>query len=251
MPYCAPADYAHYVENFNKMEPETAINLIPNDQAWQWMTGNVPLLDCPAKQLEETYYFRWWTYRKHIKQTPDGRVLTEFLNKVNWGSAHNTIACALGHHIAEGRWLRDSKLLDEYVRFWFRSGENGGPAKHFHNFSGWVAAALYDRYLVTGDRAIVTDLLDDLVADYNLWVTERGTPDGMFWQYDVRDGMEESISGGRRVKNSRPTINSYMAANARAISNIASLAGRGETSNEFAAKADALRRKINRVAVGR
>ena len=41
-------------------------------------------------------------------------------------------------------------------------------------------------------------------------------PDGMFWQFDVRDAMEESISGGRKVKNVRPTINSYMAANAAA-----------------------------------
>src|SRR3990172_5360615 len=25
------------------------------------------------------YYFRWWTFRKHIKQTPAGLVLTEFI----------------------------------------------------------------------------------------------------------------------------------------------------------------------------
>jgi len=37
---------------------------------------------------------------------------------------------------------------------------------------------------------------------------------GLFWQYDVRDGMEESISGSRTNKNLRPTINSYMFGNA-------------------------------------
>ena len=41
---------------------------------------------------------------------------------------------------------------------------------------------------------------------------------GLFWQHDVRDGMEESISGSRRVRNARPTLNSYMYANAVAIS---------------------------------
>ena len=37
--------------------------------------------------------------------------------------------------------------------------------------------------------------------------------------------MESSISGGRKVKNLRPTINSYMYANARALAAIAAMAG--------------------------
>ena len=77
-----------------------------------------------------------------------------------------------------------------------------------------------------------------------MWETERGRPDGLFWQYDVRDGMEESISGSRTAKNIRPTINSYMAANARAIAEIAKLAGRDDVANEFAAKSDAIRAKM-------
>src|SRR5436190_5034731 len=121
-----PADYAHYVRNFNAMEPETVVNLIPDAQSWEWMTANVPLLDCPAKQLEEMYYFRWWSYRKHIVQTPQGRVLTEFLQPVGHAGPFNTISCAFGLHVAEGRWLRDQGLLDDYARFWFRSGPNGG-----------------------------------------------------------------------------------------------------------------------------
>ena len=76
-----------------------------------------------------------------------------------------------------------------------------------------------------------------------MWEAERGRPDGLFWQFDVRDGMEESISGSRTAKNVRPTINSYMAANARAIAEIAKLAGRDDVAQEFAAKADAIRKK--------
>jgi len=37
-------------------------------------------------------------------------------------------------------------------------------------------------------------------------------------EYDVRDGMEESISGSRRAKNARPPLNSYMYGNAVVIS---------------------------------
>jgi hypothetical protein len=56
--------------------------------------------------------------------------------------------------------------------------------------------------------------------------------------------MEESISGGRRAKNIRPTINSYMIGNANAISNIARLAGREDLANEFENKAKTLQTKM-------
>jgi hypothetical protein len=67
----------------------------------------------------------------------------------------------------------------------------------------------------------------------------------MFWQHDVKDGMEESISGGRHVQNVRPTINSYMASNARAIAKVATIAGREDVAEEFSQKADDLRAKLN------
>ena len=242
-PHLDPADYAHYVERFNSMEDEPVRNLVPNAEAWSWMVENVPLFDCPDEQLEETYYYRWWTFRKHIRETPDGLVLTEFIQPVGHAGPHNTISCAVGHQLAEGRWLRDRRPLDEYTLFWFRSGPDGGPAPHFHKFSSWAPAAIYDRYLVTGDRDFVVGLLDELVADYEAWEGERLLPNGLFWQFDVRDGMEESISGSRTQQNIRPTINSYMAANARAIARIAELAGLPEVAQRFAAKADALRAK--------
>ncbi|WP_428305762.1 MGH1-like glycoside hydrolase domain-containing protein [Lacipirellula sp.] len=239
------AKAAVYLAEFNVADaaPET-INLIPNEEAAAWIAINASAFECPSPQIEKIYYFRWWTYRKHIHPTPHGRVLTEFLLPVSHAGPHNTISCALGHHIAEGRWLRDQALLDEYIRFWLRSGENGVPPPHFHQFSSWLASAVWDRYLVTGDRAGTIDLLDDLVADYRQWEAERQRPDGLFWQYDVRDGMEESISGGRRVENIRPTINAYMAANARAIAAIAELAGNPELAAEFTAKANSLQEKL-------
>jgi hypothetical protein len=67
---------------------------------------------------------------------------------------------------------------------------------------------------------------------------------GLFWQRDVSDGMESSVSGGRRVRNIRPTINSYMFANARAIAAIASLAGNAKLRDEYGAKAAKLRELV-------
>ena len=70
------------------------VNHIPNAAVCDWMARTVPLFECPDKDLEEIYYFRWWTYRKHITQTPDGFIVTEFLPPVPWGGKHNSIDCA-------------------------------------------------------------------------------------------------------------------------------------------------------------
>jgi hypothetical protein len=237
-------DLARFVAEFNTISDAPAESAIPNAAAAEWMAVNVPLFDCPDEELKKIYYFRWWTYRKHIRNTPHGRLITEFLLPVTHAGGFNTVSCAYGHQLAEGRWLRDQKPLDEYTHFWFRAGPGGKPAEHFHKYSSWAAAALYDRYLVTGDREFLIDLLDDLVADYKQWETERKNLDGLFWQFDVRDGMEESISGDRHKKNVRPTINSYMAANARAIAQVADLAGKADIAKTFQAKADDLQRNM-------
>jgi hypothetical protein len=242
----APSDFAHYVAKFNSLDSAQAELFIPNVKAWEWMAANIPLFSCPDSQFEETYYFRWWTFRKHIKDTPQGFVVTEFLTPVHHAGKYNTISCALGHQLAEGSWIHDQRPLDEYTRFWFHSGPNGQPAPHFHKFSSWAAAAIRNRYLVNGDRAFVVTLLDDLVADYKKWEAERLGPDGLFWQFDVADGMEESISGSRTRKNLRPTINSYMAANAQAIAYIARLANRTDIAKQYNERAATLRQKLIR-----
>ncbi|UCD49404.1 MAG: hypothetical protein JSW27_17960 [Phycisphaerales bacterium] len=232
--------FRHHVDFFNTMEPENIVNAIPNSAAWDWMVANVPFFECPDKSFEEIYYFRWWTLRKHIKRTTDGYVFTEFLDKVGHSGKHNTISCALGHHIYEGTWLRDDRYLDQYVHFWY-TGHDGTLQPHFHQYSNWATWALYRRYLVNQDRAFLVSLLDAFIKDYQAWEAERGLPNGLFWQYDVRDGMEESISGSRTAHNARPTLNSYMAANALAIAKVAALAGREALAQEYADKATTLK----------
>ena len=236
--------FARYMDEFDATERAKVASVIIDAVTDDWILDNAPRFECPSPTIEKIYYFRWWTYRKHIRQTPHGRILTEFLLPVSHAGPYNSVSCALGHHLAEGRWLRDQAVLDEYLRFWLHSGPNGGPASHLHQFSSWLAAAVWDRYLVTGDHDGTVALLDDLIADYRRWQIERQRPDGLFWQYDVRDGMEESISGDRRVENIRPTINAYMAANACAIARIAELADRPEAAASFRAEAERLQSQL-------
>jgi DUF1680 family protein len=236
--------FQHHVDFFNSMEPENIVNHVPNSESWAWMKENIPFFECPDKSFEQIYYFRWWTFRKHLKQTPDGFVFTEFLDKVGHSGKHNTISCALGHHIYEGSWLRDKRYVDEYARFWY-VGHEGGRQPHFHRYSNWATWALYRRYLVNQDKAFLLGLLNAFIDDYQAWVQEQGLESGLFWQYDVRDGMEESISGGRRVRNARPTLNSYMYANALAISKVAEIAGRQAIAEEYAQKASRLKALVH------
>ncbi|MBZ5626020.1 MAG: hypothetical protein LAQ69_46125 [Acidobacteriia bacterium] len=241
-----PETFRHHVESFNAMGKEEVVNLIPDAKAWEWMKRNVPLFTCPDRDIEQIYYFRWWTWRKHIKQTPHGIIVTEFLKPVKHAAEYNALSCAFGHHVAEGRWLHDPQVIEQDAHFWLRTGENGGLRKNFNQFSGWAAVALYDRWLADGNRDALVAYLDPLMLDYSAWERERLTESGLFWQRDVSDGMESSISGGRNVKNIRPSINSYMYGNAKAIAAIATLAGNQPVAREFRDKAARLKDLVER-----
>ncbi|MDD2300202.1 MAG: six-hairpin glycosidase, partial [Fermentimonas sp.] len=236
-------DFSHYVDYFNKMEDENIAQSIPNSESNEWMRNNIPLFETPQQNFEQMYYFRWWSLRKHIKETPIGYVMTEFLINRSYADKYNMIACAFGHHIYESRWLHDSKYLDQYVHTWYR-GNDGGPMARFGNFSSWAADALYNKYLVDKDGGFLLDLIPDLDAEYNRWETTHRLPNKLYWQGDVQDGMEESISGGRRKQYARPTINSYMYGNADALSKIHLLAGNNDRSEVYKLKRDTIKNLV-------
>jgi hypothetical protein len=224
----------HYVETFNAQDQELYRQHIPNAAAWDWLRTNVPLFECPDPDLELTYYFRWWTYRKHIRQTPAGFVITEFLPNVPWAAKFNTISCAAGHHFYEGRWIADPRYLDDYAAFWFRGG--GEPRR----YSFWAADALRARHLVSPNAGLLTNLLADLVANFEAWEKTQRDTNGLFWQEDGRDGMEVSVGGsGYRV-----TINSYMYGDATAIAGIADLASQPDLARRFRAEAERIKRLV-------
>ena len=233
----------NYTRYFNSLDSEDVRNYVSNAEAASWIAANAPLFECPDSAIEKIYYYRWWTFRKHLKETPAGFIFTEFITPVKHAGKYNGISCALGHHIYEGRWLKDQKYLDQYVHFWVLK-DKGFPAPRFHAFSSWVDDAIYNRYLVNQDKHFVTALLPELDADYRKWESEKQLPSGMFWQFDVKDGMEESVSGGRKVKNRRPTINSYMYGNAIALWRMASLANNDSLRKVYLARAAHLKKLV-------
>ena len=236
-------NFKQYVDYFNKMEDENIRQAIPNEAAWTWMKKNIPLFECPQQNFEEMFYYRWWTLRKHIKKTEQGFVFTEFLVQRSYADKYNLIASGLGHHIYESRWLHDKQYMDDNLHIWYR-GNSGKPLKRLRFYSSWNMDAIYNRYLVNGDRGFVKNIFPDLEADFAAWEQEKKLQTGLYWQYDVRDAMEETISGGRKEKNPRPSINAYMYGNANAMATMAMITDgnfHSLVSKKYLLKADSIK----------
>lgn len=230
-----------YVNEFNSEDNELYKQDIPNCDAADFLKKNIPFFECPDKALEKTYYFRWWTYRKHIKKTPEGFVISEFLPDVPWAGKYNTISCAANHHFYEGRWLKDSAILSDYASFWF-SG-SGNPRL----YSFGASDAIYNYYLVHNDKTLLSDLYPKLKNNFAKWEEEKQDSTGMFWQTDDRDGMEMSVSGrlSESGRGYRPTINSYMYGEAVALAKIASIVGEDMEVQAYQKKAGEIKERIN------
>jgi mannosylglycerate hydrolase MGH1-like protein/glycosyl hydrolase family 65 len=227
-----PGSFQKYFSRFAQQE-RAFLGAAPT-VPWPWFVRNIPWLDVPDKDLEEMYYFRWYSFQKHIHQTPYGFVIDEFLDDVPWAGKYNAINAAAQHHLREARWLRDQNYAEKYARFWF------SPAGEPRRYSFAAADSVYSVYLANNDRSLAINLLPALVGNYETWEKTHRDSNGLFWQIDDRDGMEDSIGGS----GYRPSINSYMYGDAIAISKIAKMAGNVALSDQYRAKAEELRAAV-------
>src|SRR5579863_7765738 len=62
-----PTTFSNYVAHFNSMEDENVTNYISNAKSWEWLQKEIPFFECPDHEIEEMYYYRWWSFRKHIE----------------------------------------------------------------------------------------------------------------------------------------------------------------------------------------
>ena len=226
------ADFKDYLEFFNSVDDEPIKNAINNSECWDWMQSNIPWFECPDKEIEEIYYYRWWVFRKHIKETPVGYVITEFLPEVGHSKKYNTIACAAGLHVDEGKWLNNKQYVHDYLSFWF--SDDGEP----RHYSCWFATSIYEYCTTIGDFSLAEELFSKLKSNYIKWEESNQHKSGLFWSYDDRDGGEYSISGS----GLRPTLNSFMYADALSISKIAKRLGNTEDADLFESKAQNLKK---------
>src|ERR1700722_16494646 len=60
----APEDFHHYFTTFIQQEDEATGK--PGADSWPWMVANIPWFESSNKEYEEIYYFRWYSFQKHI-----------------------------------------------------------------------------------------------------------------------------------------------------------------------------------------
>ena len=207
----------------------------PRDLEFSPYELGIPLFESSNKTLEDIYYFRWHTYCGQIKSTPVGFVVTEFLPEVSWAGKYNTINCPAMHHFYEGRWLYDKRVLTDYAKFWV-SGEGKVRMYSFPLADAVMAAAL-----IWGDYALAAEIYEKMKENYAEWEKSHKRESGLFYQIDNYDGMEFSISG----HGERPTINSYMYADAIALMQLADMLGNDGDAQVYRNKAEELRKLIN------
>jgi hypothetical protein len=230
-----PAEYRHYVELFRAQEQEATGAVYEGEggeDTWSWMQREIPWFESSNKWFEEMYYFRWYAWKKHLVKTPHGYLVTEWLPKPgaadgNYGALND----AAPFHLGEARWLHDAAIAKDDARFWFAV-----PGTDTRKYSAAMAYSVRAVRLADGDPALGTGLLPAMEANYRAWEQSQQDVNGLFWSIDTRDAMEKSISGD----GYRPTLNSYLYGDARAIAATAAEAGDGAAAREFGARADVL-----------
>ena len=253
-----------YVKRFNTCDSELYTNAIPNNAAADFMMQNCPRFACPDRDVERTYYFRWWVYRKHLRKSPVGEwAVSEFMPDVPWAGYGNTIACPFVHHVLEGRWLRDRGLLEGYIRTMIEKGDMLG-SRAYATAPAWCAREFAR---VTGDYDFAVSLLGRLVGRYESW--ERGWmarslslqavrnaadyngPDvkvgfrlerGLFDCVGDREGSEFALS----ADGARPMVNALMWADATAIAELADRKGDKSLASRYEKRALCLRENVIR-----
>lgn len=194
------------------------------NESLQWAEASVPAFECSDADVTLTYWYRWRLFHLHMRRgdklsacsSPLGCwVLTEFLRKVFWSGPHNTIVAPAGHHIMEGRWLRDDTVIDDYARFWFL----GSGWKKQYTF--WPAHALWQRSLLlrrSAAEGVTGELFPQLAANYRDWQrTHYSQKAGCIFQSCHADGQENSAG----LDGCRPTVTAAQYGEASALAAIA------------------------------
>lgn len=208
----------------------------------EWYRQNIPFFECSDEKLEDVYYYRWKLYKAHLRNIGErGYVVTEFLNAMFWDhKPYNTLNAATVFHIYEGRWLRNSIYMNNYIDFMYQYGGNN------RRYTEAIADATYADFLVKKDTAFILRQLPSMINIYEAWVDQFDKTKNLYFVEPVMDATENTISsidasggtdgftGGHAF---RPSLNSYMYANAIAIKNIALLKGDTKTANLYQQKA--------------
>ena len=219
-----------------------------DNRDWDWFKARIPFFESPDEEIDATYYYRWELVTKHLTygSPASGYSFKEFIEQVGWAGSYGAISCPMGLQMYELRWLKDRRITDDYVRYWFDT-----PGAQPRSYSTWYADAVWANYLVNGDRSLVVNRLPSMEAQYAGWLREHWDPkEQMFHWSGMHDGMEINIASLQTsdafagADSYRPTLNSYVYGDLLATANTADLASEHEKAGQYRAKAQALKEKV-------
>ena len=96
------------------------------------------------------------------------------------------------------------------------------------------------------DHGLISELFDDLGKNYLSYLTTNyDRSKGLFYNVDLRDGMEGSI-GGLVQQSYRPTLNSYMYGELSALSKLSYLQGLESKYLEYLTAANQLKKSMDK-----
>ena len=220
-----------------------------DDRDRDWYARNVPFLETPDPDIDATWWYRWEVVTRHLTYgAPEtGYTFTEFIDRPFWSGAYGAISCPLGHQMYELRWLADRRIVDDFARYWHET-----PGAEPRSYSNWFGDAVWATYLVSADRDFVARMLPSMERQYAGWVAERyDAAHGLFKWDGLHDGMEQSINSRQTddheagAEGYRPTLNSYLYADAMAIANAAALVGDSARADGYRARAAAIKRRVH------
>jgi len=237
--------FRDWCAEFAADDVEIVTNAVSNAEAADFLASRVPFFECPDRDVERAYAFRWWSLRKHFFKALDGWCVSEFTDT-------RAIACPVGHHFMEGRWLGDEEIFDDYAKYWFEEGAN--PIHGPGSYVNWIVQGILAREQVTGNAELANGLLEAFVANYEAWEKgwgarpwpQEGTyemglkEDGLFHDVDDREGTELTLSGN----GARPHVNAMMYGEAKAIAKIAARCGKQDVAEAFEARAAKLEKLV-------
>lgn len=219
-----------------------------DNRDFEWYAENVPFFESPDPLIDRTWWYRWEVVTKHLTygSPSTGYTFTEFIDRPFWSGTYGGISCPLGHQHYEVRWLKDRRIIEDFARYWFET-----PGAEPRSYSNWYADAMWATYLVTGDRSLLETVFPHMESQYAGWIEEHWDPEHRMFRWDgMHDGMETNINSRQTAdefsgaEGYRPTLNSYLVADARAISKAAALLGDDAKAADYAERASDLRQRI-------
>ena len=247
----APADPVTVTADFSDAELRALMTprfTFWENEDWDWYVDNIPFVETPDARLDEVYYYRWQLLTTHLRYASPqvGYVATEFNDSPGYAGAFGAIVAPSGHQLYEMQWLRDRRFAEDYLEFYF----NQHSSKPY-SYSSWLADNAWTLNKVHRNDAYATELLPELVKYYEHYEEMQFNPAlGLFWSVPVWDAMEHTVSSKRAISSYhggdgyRPTLNSYMYANALAIQAIAQKVGDSALAAGYGRKAAALRTNV-------